>query len=130
VWRGCSRRKSASGRTTGLFIDREGVIQETEDPSSFPPLLGGLDIYLLRRGAASTTPSSATLLSNTRKLQRSYPREIGSGPERSGGLLIRWALSRGRIVALGERHLVTPDWLDASQRAAWCLGSRWFEQSA
>ena len=62
-----------AGRTTGLSIDREGVIQETEDPSSFPPLLGELDIYLLRRRAASTTPSSASLLSNTRKLQRSYP---------------------------------------------------------
>ncbi len=33
-----------------LCIDWDGVIQETEDPCSFPPLLGELDIYLLAEG--------------------------------------------------------------------------------
>jgi 1,4-alpha-glucan branching enzyme len=33
-----------------LCIDWDGVIQETEDPYSFPPLLGELDVYLLAEG--------------------------------------------------------------------------------
>jgi 1,4-alpha-glucan branching enzyme len=33
-----------------LCIDWDGVIQETEDPYSFPPLLGELDVYLLAQG--------------------------------------------------------------------------------
>jgi 1,4-alpha-glucan branching enzyme len=33
-----------------LRIDWHGVIQETEDPYAFPPLLGALDIYLLAEG--------------------------------------------------------------------------------
>jgi 1,4-alpha-glucan branching enzyme len=33
-----------------LCIDWGGVIQETEDPYSFPPLLGELDVYLLAEG--------------------------------------------------------------------------------
>ena len=84
VWQGCSRRKSASGRTTGFFIDRDGVIQETKDPYSFPPPPGELDIYLLRRRAASTIrvppPCSPTGASSSAHI----PREIWSRPERSG----------------------------------------------
>ncbi|MGH7117558.1 MAG: 1,4-alpha-glucan branching protein GlgB [Acetobacteraceae bacterium] len=33
-----------------LSIDWDGVIQETEDPYAFPPLLGDLDVYLLAEG--------------------------------------------------------------------------------
>ncbi|MDJ0389930.1 1,4-alpha-glucan branching protein GlgB [Roseomonas sp. E05] len=33
-----------------LRIDWDGVIQETEDPYAFPPLLGEMDIYLLAEG--------------------------------------------------------------------------------
>ena len=33
-----------------LCIDWDGVIQETEDPYSVPPLLGELDVYLLAEG--------------------------------------------------------------------------------
>jgi 1,4-alpha-glucan branching enzyme len=33
-----------------LRIDWNGVVQETEDPYSFPPLLGDLDVYLLAEG--------------------------------------------------------------------------------
>lgn len=44
TWRGCSRRKSASGRNTG------SASTGTEDPYSFPPLLGELDVYLLAQG--------------------------------------------------------------------------------
>ena len=33
-----------------LCIDWDGVIEETEDPYSFPPLLGELDVYLLAEG--------------------------------------------------------------------------------
>ena len=33
-----------------LRIDWQGVIQETEDPYAFPPLLGQLDVYLLAEG--------------------------------------------------------------------------------
>ena len=33
-----------------LRIDWHGVIQETEDPYAFPPLLGALDVYLLAEG--------------------------------------------------------------------------------
>jgi 1,4-alpha-glucan branching enzyme len=33
-----------------LRIDWNGVIQETEDPYSFPPILGELDVYLLAEG--------------------------------------------------------------------------------
>ena len=33
-----------------LRIDWQGVMQETEDPYAFPPLLGQLDVYLLAEG--------------------------------------------------------------------------------
>ncbi len=33
-----------------LCVDWDGVIQETEDPYAFPPLLGELDVYLLAEG--------------------------------------------------------------------------------
>jgi hypothetical protein len=145
TWRGCSRRKSASGRTTALH--RLG----RRDPGDGGAARGARCLPARRR-AASTMPSFTTLLSHRRKLQRSYP---------SGDLeqarAIRACLLTGRsdlsaathcrrtrafrrahqmrvsarpIVALVERHMVAPDWLDASQRAAWCLGSRWLEQGA
>ena len=40
----------SNGRDYRLCIDWDGVIQETEDPYSFPPLLGELDVYLLAEG--------------------------------------------------------------------------------
>ena len=79
-----------------LCIDWDGVIQETEDPYSFPPLLGELDVYLLAQGrhrriaeCLGAQPMTCDARCPVRRL----------GPERAPGVGDRGVQHLGRATA-------------------------------
>ena len=87
--RACGRAvRGGNQRAVGLpslFIDRDGVIQETKDPYSFRRRQGSSNTHPLRRRAASTIRVPPPSCSPTGASSSAHiPREIWSRPERSG----------------------------------------------